>query len=212
VEIRALTMARLTAVIAQQPADAGGADDAGLVAAAAGGDRRAFEALYRKHMSAVYRRLTGILGPVTEREDVLQQVFIQLHRALPRFRGEARFSTFLHRIVVNVASEHLQRRRRERDRLAPLAERELDVLEAPTVSPEAEAERRQAVIRILAHLATLRPKKRVAFILVDVEGLSLEEAGVIVDASPDTVKQRVLAARRELGARVARAARREEST
>ena len=188
---------------------ADGRDDATLVAAAGAGDRQAFQTLYRKHMRAVYARLTRMLGPVPEREDLTQQVFLDLHRALPRFQGAARFSTFLHRIVVNVACETLARLYRDRARTAPLDARALEAAEAPDASPEVRARSRQELAQALAHLAALRPKKRAAFVLVAIEGLSLEEAAAIVDASPDTVKQRVLAARREIAARISRIARRE---
>jgi RNA polymerase sigma-70 factor (ECF subfamily) len=186
-------------------------DDAALVAAARAGDRTAYQTLYRRHLPSVFARVTRIVGPVPEREDLVQHVFIDLHRALPKFRGEARFSTFLHRIAVNVACDHLERMRRERRVTAPLEGERAEQLVAPAPSPEAQARQRQELASVLAHLEALRPKKRVAFVLVVVEGLSLAEAGEILGAHPDAVKQRVLAARRELAARLERAARREES-
>jgi len=202
-------MARLPVGVASQRAPEA-PDDAELVAAAAAGDRGAFQALYRRHLRAVHRRLTAIVGPVTERDDLTQQVFLDLHRALPRFRGEARFSTFLHRIAINIACEHLERHGRERRRRAPLDEAQLERLVAPAASPEARARHRQELAQVFALLEVLRPKQRIAFVLVAVEGLSLAEAGELLRASADTVKQRVLAARRELAARIERSARREE--
>jgi RNA polymerase sigma-70 factor (ECF subfamily) len=185
-------------------------DDEALVEAASAGDRRAFQTLYQRHLDGVYGRLTRLLGPVPERDDLVQQVFVGLYRGLSRFRGEARLSTFLHRIVVNLACDHLERHRRDRGRLMPLDDERAAEVPELAASPEARVGQRQELAQVLAHLASLRPKKRIAFVLVAVEGLSLEGAAEIVGASADTVKQRVLAARRELAARLARIARREE--
>jgi RNA polymerase sigma-70 factor (ECF subfamily) len=179
-------------------------DDAQLVASIVGGDRSKFQQLYRRHLQAVHRRLTRMVGPVLERDDLTQQVFLLLHQALPRFRAEARFTTFLHRIVINVACDHLERRYRDRKRTVPLSDDQLDALVAPEASPETRALQRQQLRRVFQHLAVLRPRKRIAFVLVAVEGLALEEAAELVGASPDAVKQRVLQARRELSARMAR--------
>ena len=184
--------------------EAAAVDEARLVQATLEGDRNAYAELYRRHLHAAYARLTRLLGPVPERDDLLQQVFLDVYRALPRFRGEAKFSTFVHRIVINVAYEQLERRHRDRRRIAPLDEAQLDLLVAPGASPEARAAQRQELAQVFVHLAALRPKKRVAFVLVAVEGLSLEEASELVGASADTVKQRVLAARRELSTKLAK--------
>ncbi len=56
-------------------------------------------------------RITRLVGPVAERDDLVQKVFIAFHRALPSYRGEARLSTYLHRIAVNTAYDHLRGRR-----------------------------------------------------------------------------------------------------
>jgi RNA polymerase sigma-70 factor (ECF subfamily) len=196
--------------MSRPPAPASPDDDV-LVAAARAGDRSAYQTLYRRHLPSVFARMTRIVGPVAERDDLVQQVFIDLHGALARFRGEARFSTFLHRIAVNVACDHLARVRRERRMSAPLEDGRAEQVVAPAASPETRARQRQELATVFAHLGALRAKKRVAFVLVAVEGLSLAEAAEIVGAHPDTVKQRVLAARHELAARLERAARREES-
>jgi RNA polymerase sigma-70 factor (ECF subfamily) len=171
--------------------------DADLVEAARGGDRRAFSDLYRRHIDWVHARLTRLIGPVPEREDLTQQVFVDVHRALPSFRGDAAFTTFLHRIVVNHACDHLERRRR---RPAPVDPAALDDLIAPGASPEVRARQRQELALAFELLGRIKPAKRVAFLLVAVEGLSLDEAAALVGAKTPAVKQRVLAARRELGA------------
>ncbi|HSS01390.1 MAG TPA: sigma factor [Kofleriaceae bacterium] len=67
--------------------------DAALIARHQAGDPEAFPAIYRSHVVAVYRRLTRILGPIAEREDLVQDVFLALHRTLPGFRGDAQLTT-----------------------------------------------------------------------------------------------------------------------
>jgi RNA polymerase sigma-70 factor, ECF subfamily len=185
----------------------GAAEDAKLVDAAAGGDRRAFAELYRRHLDAVYARLTRVIGPVPERDDLVQQIFLDVYRALRRFRGDAAFSTFLHRIVLNVGCEHLARRRRGRGRNEPLGARQIETLVAPGASPEHRARQREELARLFALLEDLSPKRRAAFVLVAIECLPLEEAAALLEANPAAVKQRVLEARRELARALDRAPR-----
>jgi RNA polymerase sigma-70 factor, ECF subfamily len=173
-----------------------------LLEAARLGDAKAFSELYRRHAGWAYARLTRLIGPVPERDDLLQEIFLDLHRALARFRGDARLATFLHRIIVNVSCDHLTRFRRRA--WLPLAEAQLDELVEGAVSPEVRAEQRQQVAEALMLLATLKPKKRIAFVLVAIEGMTLAEAAAVVGAAEDTVKQRVLHARRELAQKCAR--------
>lgn len=155
----------------------------------------AFAELYARYADRVFARVTHLIGPGPDREDVLQQVFLALHRALPRFRGDAELATFLHRITINVAYDHLRRGMRRPGRHDPDA---LDALLDDGLTPEARARCREDLRQIFGLLAQIKPIKRVAFVLVAVEGLSLAEAAELLGANVDTVKQRVLHARREL--------------
>ena len=184
------------------PADS----DESLVARASGGDRRAFDDLYRRHVDQVWTRLGRLIGPDAEREDLLQQVFLAVFRSLPRFRGDASFRTFLYRIVLNSAADHLKRRRR-RGGAAPAPE-ELDRLVDANASPEVRAAERQRLAVTFALLDRIKPKKRIAFLLRVVDGLSLEEIGELTGASAAAVAQRVRHAHRELQALAARKDRR----
>lgn len=176
----------------------GGPDDAALVERARAGDRAAFEQLYRRHADLVYARLTRIVGPVAERDDLLQEVFLGLHRALPRFRGDAALSTLLYRITANVAYDHLRRRGRR-----PLEHADLDELAAVVsadAGPDERARRAEELGRVLAALDRVKPKKRIALLLRVVEGLSFDEIGAIVDATADAAKKRAQHGLRELTA------------
>lgn len=181
------------------------ADDAALVARYLAGDRPAYTALYQRYADRVFARLTRLVGPGPEREDLLQQVFLGLFRALPTFRGDASVSTFIYRITIHVACDHLRARRRRPIDFDPDA---LDELIDGSPSPEVRARLRAELRAVLLLLERIKPAKRVAFVLVAVEGLSLDEAAALVEARPDAVKQRVLHARRELLAMMARAERR----
>jgi RNA polymerase sigma-70 factor (ECF subfamily) len=182
----------------QAPADA----TAELVRRATDGDRRAFDELYREHVGAAHRLLTRLLGPVPERDDLIQQVFLEAFRALPQFRGDSTFGTWLHRIVVRLAYRHLRRQRRTAWDEVP------DELAATTASPEHAARRQEELRRALSYLALLKPKKRIAYVLRVVEGMSLEEIGELVGANAPAVGQRVKHAQRELAAMVERDRRR----
>jgi RNA polymerase sigma-70 factor, ECF subfamily len=174
---------------------AGPDSDQALVERARGGDRGAFDELYRRHADLVWSRLGRLLGPDPEREDLLQQIFFEVFRDLWRFRGEAAFRTFLYRVVVNIACDHLKRRAR---RPRPVSAADLDGLIDNQRSPEARAVERQRLALTLSLLDRIKPKKRIAFLLRVVEGLSLEEIAEIVEARPAAVAQRVRHAHREL--------------
>jgi RNA polymerase sigma-70 factor (ECF subfamily) len=193
-------------------------DDAVLVDAARTGDGVAFSRLFRRHADAVRTRLTRLIGPVPERDDLVQNVFIAFHRALPAYRSEANVTTYLHRIVVNAAYDHLRARRRQNDgarRRSTDGARAQDVDElagGATSTLEDKVAARADLARLLSLLDQLSPKKRIAFVLVAVEGCSLAEAAALIGAASDTVKQRVLYARRELLARLATAPRAQPQT
>jgi RNA polymerase sigma-70 factor, ECF subfamily len=176
-------------------------DDAPLIAAARQGDGAAFARLFRRHADAVRTRITRLVGPVAERDDLVQKVFMAFHRALPGYRGEARLSTFLHRIAVNTAYDHLRGLSRRDDSDGLPADEVLVEHLSPTLEDQVAA--RADLARMFALLERLSPKKRIAFILVAVEGCSLAEAAALIGAAEDTVKQRVLHARRDLVARLA---------
>jgi RNA polymerase sigma-70 factor, ECF subfamily len=188
-----------------RPAAAPAGVEAALVRQAAGGDRRAFDEIYRRYVDLVHRRLSRLIGPDPDREDLVQMIFLDAFSALPSFRGEASFSTWLYRIIVNVAYDHLRRRRRVG---VPLSIEHLEAMVAHDLSPEAATHQRREVARVLGFVERLKPKKRIAFVLRTVEGLSLDEIAAIVGAEPPAVGQRVKHAQREINAMLARDERR----
>jgi RNA polymerase sigma-70 factor (ECF subfamily) len=183
-------------------AERGAEVDAARVARFLDHDPDAFEEIYRAHVDAVYRRLTRILGPVEEREDLTQDVFVTLHRALPKFRGDAALGTWIQRIAINTAYDHL--RRQGRRPATPTDDRFFDELCAPASSAETRAAVREELTRVFACLARIKPKKRIALLLRLVDGLSFEEIAELVDATPEAVAKRVQHGQRELEELMAR--------
>jgi RNA polymerase sigma-70 factor, ECF subfamily len=179
--------------------------DEELALAVAGKDTSAFQKLYERHCERVYARLTRLLGPVPDREDVMQQVFLQLYRALPTFRGDSTLSTFLFRITAYVACDYLRKCGR---RVVVIDGEGLDELIDGKPTPEDRSRSRQQLETIFNLLQHVKPERRIAFQLVAMEGLSLAAAADQVGAAPKEVKQRVSQARRELVAMLDRAERR----
>lgn len=179
--------------------------DDDLLARHRAGDPDAFSAIYRAHAVAVFRRLSRILGPVPEREDLTQDVFLALHKTLPRFRGESQLSTLIHRIAINRACDYLRRRSRRPTTLVDCGF--FDDLVGPASSPEVQSSAREDLLHVFACLARIKPKKRIAFLLRVVEDMSFDEIGLLTDAAPEAVAKRVQHAQRELDALLARSAR-----
>lgn len=178
-------------------ADLGMSDEA-LALAATRGDAGAFRALYVRHRRYVLTLVTRLLGAGPDREDVIQEVFLRLHRALPGFRGDSRLATFLHRITVRVALDQL--RWRFRHRRMTYDSDALDAAVDARQDPEQHSSARQQLQSLLHHLDGIAPDKRRALILVAVAGVSLKDAAAQLGTDAERVKQRVVRARRELTA------------
>jgi len=172
-------------------------DDANLLARAAADDPAAFRELYEKHRMAVARLVFRMLAGRGDVEDVIQEVFVQVHRSLKDFRGQSKFSTWLHRVTVNVVLMH---RRAARSRPTYADEPVGDIPHAQQQAPDDDAERRERMRAFGRLLDRLADKKRVVFVLHELEGISPEEIGKIVGAPVLTVRTRLFYARRELEA------------
>jgi RNA polymerase sigma-70 factor (ECF subfamily) len=142
------------------------------------------------------RLLYRLLGPRADLDDVLQEVFLQVHRSLRDYRGEAKLSTWLHRVTVNVA---LMQRRSAKSRPVLAEEAPADLTPDDAVlQPDEDAARRERVRAFFRLLEQLAEKKRVVFVLHELEGLSPQQIATVVDAPVLTVRTRLFYARREL--------------
>jgi RNA polymerase sigma-70 factor (ECF subfamily) len=174
------------------------ADEERLIARAAADDRAAFRELYNRHRSDVARLVYRMLGGRGDLEDVIQEVFVQVHRSLKDFRGQSKFSTWLHRVTVNVVLMH-RRAARSRPVFAdePLGE---VLAQGGDAGPDEDAERRERVRAFGRLLDRLADKKRIVFVLHELEGISPSEIAKIVGAPVLTVRTRLFYARREIEA------------
>ncbi len=166
-----------------------------LVERAQRGNAAAFAELFRKHRSSVAAIAYRMLGPSADLEDVVQEVFLQVHRSLPDFRGQAKFSTWLHRVAVNVV---LMTRRRARSR--PSYAREEAGRHEPDdrQQPDQDVARTRRLAAFRKLLDRLSEKKRTVFVLHELEGMAPAKIAEIVDCPVLTVRTRLFYARREL--------------
>jgi RNA polymerase sigma-70 factor (ECF subfamily) len=140
------------------------ADD---VALAASGDRRAFERVYRENVNRVFAVCVRMCGDRGRAEELTQDVFVRVWEKLPLFRGESAFSTWVHRLAVNVVLNARKAEGRDRSRHEPDGE---EMLEARGSSP-----RHGDRMDLETAIATLPPGARRVFVLHDVEGYKHEE-------------------------------------
>ena len=164
------------------------------VALAAGGDRRAFERLYRAHVDRVFSLCARMCGNRSWAEELTQDVFVRAWEKLPLFRGESAFSTWLHRLAVNVVLNARKSEGRERARREPQGENgeggdRMDGIASPAVAHHAER------IDLEAAIASLPPGARRVFVLHDVEGYTHEEIADMLDITPGGSKAQLHRAR-----------------
>lgn len=173
-------------------------EELSLVRAAAGGDREAFRTLFVRHRADVHRLVYRMIGPRSDIDDVVQEVFFQVFRSLKDFRGQSKLTTWLHRVTVNVV---LMVRRAERSRPTYVEEQPGDLSpDDHRALPDEEAERNERVRAFRRLLDRLADKKRVVFVLHELEGMSPQEISDVVGAPVLTVRTRLFYARRELEA------------
>jgi RNA polymerase sigma-70 factor (ECF subfamily) len=177
------------------------AEEERLIARAAAGDSAAFRELYERHRADVARLVYRMLGGRSDFEDVIQEVFVQVYRSLKDFRGQSKLSTWMHRVTVNVVLMH---RRAARSRPVFADEPPGDgLLRSEAAPPDEDVERRERMRAFGRLLDRLADKKRVVFVLHELEGVPPNEIAEIVGAPVLTVRTRLFYARRELEAMLA---------
>lgn len=168
-----------------------------LIQRAKAGKPGAFDELYFAYVDQVHRRLFRVVGPDGDLEDLVQQTFVQVFKRIDTFRADATFSTWLHRVALNVALSHL----RKRDRwFRPQTSDIILPLPTPEQSeqPDEVVSRREKQEALYGALARIKPKKRLVFVLYEIEGHTLEEIAKLVDAPVNTVAARLRTARQEM--------------
>lgn len=171
-----------------------GAEDLQLAQRAASGDRAAQRELFATHKQAVHHTLYRILGANREIEDLIQDAFLEIFRALPSFRGDSSLRRWCQVIATRVAYLAISRRKP-----APV---DLELVEDVVANDDPDAQRlalaREAARRLYSALDRLDAKHRIAFALAAIDGLSLGEVAQLTESSTVAVKTRVWRARREL--------------
>jgi RNA polymerase sigma-70 factor (ECF subfamily) len=173
-----------------------GVDDvAELVARCQSGNADAFRQLFQRHRDDVARLVYRMTGASNDLEDLIQEVFLQVHKSIGDFRGDARFTTWLYRLTVNVVLMH---RRSAKSRPQLVAEVFAATPKDVGLLPDEQVARRRRMSAFTRLVGRLSEKKRTVFILHELEGLAPSEIAKIVGAPVLTVRTRLFYARREL--------------
>lgn len=178
-------------------------DDRELVAAAQRGDRDAFKTLFERYHRRAYTLALGVVRHADDALDVVQEAFIKAHKYLDKFEGNASFYTWLYRIVMNLAIDHLRKHRRvkpvelDETRLEPDADEPL----LPRIlggNPGQALMDKQIRSRIDQALDQLSENHRSVLVMRELEGLSYEEMAQAMSCSKGTIMSRLFHARRNM--------------
>jgi RNA polymerase sigma-70 factor (ECF subfamily) len=161
------------------------ASDEWLAKRAARGDAAAFEQLVLRYQDRLYTLALRVTLSEHDARDCVQEGLISAWRAIDRFRGDARFSTWIYRIVIRKAYDTLDRRRRTAE--------PVDAIDVSSVDRPADDR-----LDVMAALATLEPDFRAAVVACDIVGMSMDEAADALGVPPGTVKSRLSRARARL--------------
>lgn len=167
------------------------AGDQALVQRSVEGDLRAFEALYRQHVDRTYALALRMTGNQQEAEEAVQDVWVRVWERLASFKGDSAFTTWLHRIAVNVTLDHLRRRGRHERRSAPL---DHPAVKSRSALPDRPLDR----MDLEKAIAGLPEGARTAFVLHEVEGLKCREVAEAIGRAEGTVKAQLFRARQLL--------------
>ncbi len=174
--------------------------DQELVLRAQRGDKRAYELLVMKYQRKLGRLLSRWVRDPAEVEDVTQEAFIKAYRALPSFRGESAFYTWLYRIAINTAKNYLVALGRRAPTTTGFDNEEAEGFEdaeqlRDSNTPETELEGKQVAAVVNKAMDALPEDLRTAITLREIEGLSYEEIASVMNCPIGTVRSRIFRAR-----------------
>lgn len=155
------------------------------------GDMQAFRRLYDEFLPYVRRNVKRLLGPSPEVDDVIQEVFVNVHQSLASFNHDSTFQTWLYRVTRNITISHLRSHRKTVD----LADLQPLRANARTFS---KLEARDQLKTLYAVLDQVSPESREAFVLYEVEEMKLREIAELTDTSINTISARVRRTRERL--------------
>lgn len=176
--------------------------DIDLARSVAGGDQEAFKILMRRHNQTLYRTARSVLRNDDEAEDLVQEAYLLAYRSMKDFRGEAKLSTWLIRIVVNLAIRRKQRLGRDDAVFADIpgasGEEAHDMGESYSNTPEAAASNSELRQLLETHIDRLPDLHREVFVLRGIEELTVEETSDVLGIPTATVRTRFFRARHTL--------------
>jgi len=175
-----------------ETAPAGGNDDHGLIRRAQAGEEEAFEILVRRHQSRAWRVARNMVASDEDAQDLAQEAFMRVFKSLERFDFRHDFTTWLYRIVTNLAIDHLRKRRPQTSTASgDDDESDLDLVDPSLEGPSAAAERTETVDAVRDCLASLAPHFQSVLVLRELEGLACNKIADIVGATHVTVRWRL---------------------
>lgn len=173
--------------------------DSELVARAKAGDGDAFSELVLRHESKVYGLCLKMLGNPEDAEDCLQEVFMKAFEALPGFRQEARFSTWLYRIAYNACLMRIRKKKLDTVSLDKPIDVGGDRIERDvadwTMDPRSAVMNEELNEVLAKHINELQPDNRIVFVLRDIHGLSTDDTANVLGLTVPAVKSRLHRAR-----------------
>ena len=188
-----------------KPGDDSAADLA-LVRRVQRGDKRAFDLLVGKYQLRLAKLVGRLVSDRSDAQDVVQEAFIKAYRALPNFRGDSAFYTWLYRIAVNAAKNYLvARSRRPPGNDVDITDGDVEeagIVVADIATPESYTARDQLQAALTKALAELPEDLRTALTLCEIEGLSYDDIARVLDCPIGTVRSRIFRARRTLDAKL----------
>ncbi|MEX0637301.1 MAG: RNA polymerase sigma factor RpoE [Burkholderiales bacterium] len=181
--------------------------DRQLVARAQGGDKRAFELLVEKYQRKLGRLLARFIRDPAEVEDVTQEAFIKAYRALPGFRGDSAFYTWLYRIGINTAKNYLMALGRRAPTSTEVEAEDAEGFEdgeqlRDINTPESLLLSKEIAQTVNATIDELPEELRTAIQLREIEGMSYEDIARIMDCPIGTVRSRIFRAREAIAERL----------
>lgn len=166
-----------------------------LIRASVNGDKKAFGEIVARYQKMVARTVKSMLGDSVFSEDIGQEVFIKLYYTLSEFRGEAKLSTYIQKIAVNMTLNEIKRRKRFFSMFSQKANNEMYEFE---VADNDNEERREAMEIVSKALLALDPKFRIIVTMRMLQGYSTKETAEILDLPLGTVLSRLSRAQEQL--------------
>lgn len=167
-----------------------------LIEKAQKGDHQAFRILVEREMAQVRTTVVGMLGNTLESDDIVQEVFIRFYKSLAAYRGEAKLSTYLVRIAINLSINELKKRKQHQQRWMPMENHQEQLMQLEDIAAHPKHQENQELVRWA--LQQLPTDFRAVIVLRLIDGYSVEETATILQLPQGTVASRLARAQVKL--------------